>query len=118
MPLGQQRDPGAAEREIARAQDLIGALAHPQRWFRPFGGGGNLDDRLLKPSVVDHLSAGGYSCVLWNSIPRDWADPEGWVDRALAHCRSQVCSLTVLHDLPGRAMPHLETFLNLAAKPG
>ena len=28
-----------------------------KRWFRPFGGGGNLDDRLLKPSVVDYLTA-------------------------------------------------------------
>ena len=56
LPLGLQRDADAAEHEIARTQDLIGDLAHPQRWFRPFGGGGNLDDRLLKPSVVDHLS--------------------------------------------------------------
>ncbi len=46
-----------AEHEIGRTQAAIGDLAHPQRWFRPFGGGGNLDDRLLKPSVVDHLSA-------------------------------------------------------------
>ena len=118
VPLGAQRDPDAAECEIARTQSLIGDLAHPQRWFRPFGGGGNLDDRLLKPSVVEHLSAGGYSCVLWNSIPRDWADPEGWVERALAQCRSQVWSLTVLHDLPGGAMAHLETFLDSAAKAG
>jgi peptidoglycan/xylan/chitin deacetylase (PgdA/CDA1 family) len=28
-----------------------------KRWFRPFGGGGNLDTRLLKPSVVDYLGA-------------------------------------------------------------
>src|SRR5229473_2932403 len=89
-----------AEHEIARTQDQIGDLAHPQRWFRPFGGGGNLDDRLLKPSVVDHLSTGGYSCVLWNSIPRDWDDPEGWTDLALAQCRAQAWSLMVLHDLP------------------
>ena len=93
-----------------RTQALIGDLAHPQRWFRPFGGGGNLDDRLLKPSVVEHLTAGGYSCVLWNAIPRDWDDPEGWVDRALAQCRAQAWSLMVLHDLPSGAMRHLEQF--------
>jgi peptidoglycan/xylan/chitin deacetylase (PgdA/CDA1 family) len=118
LPLGLQRDPGAAEHEIARTQDLIGELAHPQRWFRPFGGGGNLDDRLLKPSVVDHLSAGGYSCVLWNSIPRDWNDPEGWVERALAQCRSQAWSLMVLHDLPTGAMRHLDMFLDRAFEAG
>jgi hypothetical protein len=97
---------------------LIGDLAHPQRWFRPFGGGGNLDDRLLKPSVVEHLAAGGYSCVLWNAIPRDWNDPDGWVDRALTQCRVQAWSLMVLHDLPGGAMRHLESFLDRAADAG
>ena len=118
VPLGQQRDPETAEHEIARTQALIGDLAHPQRWFRPFGGGGNLDDRLLKPSVVEHLTAGGYSCVLWNAIPRDWDDPEGWVDRALALCRAQAWSLMVLHDLPSGAMRHLESFLDRATAAG
>ena len=115
VPLGRQHDPDTAEHEIARTQALIGDLAHAQRWFRPFGGGGNLDDRLLKPSVVEHLNAGGYSCVLWNAIPRDWADPDGWVDRALAQCRAQAWSLMVLHDLPTGAMHHLERFLDRAA---
>lgn len=118
VPLGLQRDPDTAKREIARTQDLIGDLAHPQRWFRPFGGGGNLDDRLLKPSVVEYLCAGGYSCVLWNAIPRDWDDPEGWVDRALAQGRAQAWSLMVLHDLPSGAMRHLERFLDSAAEAG
>lgn len=118
VPLGRMRDPDAAEHEIARTQDLIGDLAHPQRWFRPFGDGGILDDRLLKPSVVDHLRTGGYSCVLWNSIPRDWNDPETWVDRALAQCRAQAWSLMVLHDLPTGAMRHLETFLDRASDAG
>jgi len=118
VPLGLLPNPDAAEHEIARTQELIGDLAHPQRWFRPFGGGGNLDHRLLKPSVVDHLCTGGYSCVLWNSIPRDWNDPEGWTDRALAQCRSRAWSLMVLHDLPSGAMRHLETFLDSAGKAG
>ncbi|MES2195614.1 MAG: polysaccharide deacetylase family protein [Pseudomonadota bacterium] len=118
VPLGQQRDPETAEREIGRTQALIGDLAHPQRWFRPFGGGGNLDDRLLKPSVVEHLTTDGYSCVLWNAIPRDWDDPEGWVERALAQCRAQPWSLMVLHDLPSGAMRHLDSFLDRAAGAG
>jgi peptidoglycan-N-acetylglucosamine deacetylase len=118
VPLGLQPGPDTAAHEIARTQALIGDLAHSQRWFRPFGGGGNLDDRLLKPSVVEHLCKGGYSCVLWNAIPRDSEDPEGWVGRTLAQCRTQAWSLMVLHDLPSGAMRHLETFLDSAERAG
>jgi peptidoglycan-N-acetylglucosamine deacetylase len=118
VPLGQQSDPSTAEREIGRTQDLIGELAHQARWFRPFGGGGNLDTRLLKPSVVNHLTRNGFSCVLWNAIPRDWDDPDGWVERALSQCRSKDWTLMVLHDLPTGAMDHLQTFLDRADKAG
>src|SRR5690348_16151273 len=100
IPLGQQPDAGTAQNEIGRTQTAIGDLAHPYRWFRPFGGGGNLDDRLLKPSVVEYLTRNEPSFVLWNAIPRDWDDPDGWTDRALAQCAAQPWSLMVLHDLP------------------
>lgn len=115
VPLGEQSGPETAESEIRRTQDAIGDLAHPQRWFRPFGGGGNLDKRLLKPSVVDYLSREKHSCVLWNSIPRDWDDPDGWTERALDQCSRQSWTLMVLHDLPTGAMDHLERFLDRVA---
>ena len=118
LPLGLQDDPHTAEHEIARTQDLIGELAHERRWFRPFGGGGNLDSRLLKPSVVSYLTLNSYSCVLWNAIPRDWDDPDGWVDRALTQCRAQAWTLMVLHDLPTGAMSHLDEFLDRTIKAG
>ena len=118
IPLGRQPDANAAQNEIGRTQDAIGELAHEKRWFRPFGGGGNLDDRLLKPSVVDYLTSHKHSCVLWNAIPRDWDDPDGWVERALAQCRSQPWSLVVLHDLPSGAMHHLEQFIDRAGQEG
>lgn len=118
VPLGQQHDPDAAEKEIGRTQAIIGDLTHPSRWFRPFGGGGNLDDRLLKPSVVDHLVRNKHSCVLWNAIPRDWADPDGWAERALEQCRTRAWNLMVLHDLPSGAMDHLDDFLEHAARAG
>jgi peptidoglycan-N-acetylglucosamine deacetylase len=118
VPLGEQRDPHTAEREVGRTQELIGELAHPARWFRPFGGGGNLDTRLLKPSVVDHLVHHKHSCVLWNAIPRDWADPGDWVDRALDQCRAQAWTLIVLHDLPTGAMARLDEFLDRASAAG
>jgi len=118
IPLGEQAGRDTAEREIGRTQDQIGDLAHPARWFRPFGGGGNLDRRLLKPSVVDHLTRNRHSCVLWNSIPRDWDDPDGWTARALDQCSRQPWTLMVLHDLPTGAMAHLESFLDRAEEAG
>lgn len=118
VPLGHQDDPASADKEVARTQDLIGDLAHPARWFRPSGGGGNLTDCLLKPSVVRHLVEGEYTCVLWNAVPRDWLDPEGWPERALEQCQSQPWSLLVLHDLPTGAMANLERFLDLAGDAG
>jgi peptidoglycan/xylan/chitin deacetylase (PgdA/CDA1 family) len=118
LPLGQQPDARTAEQEIGRTEELIGELAHEARWFRPFGGGGNLDARLLKPSVVNYLTRHRFSCVLWNAIPRDWDDPDGWAARALAQCRAQDWTLMVLHDLPTGAMDHLDAFLDREATAG
>jgi hypothetical protein len=60
---------------------------------------------------VEKIETRGYTCVLWNSVPGDWRDPEGWVDRALEDCRSRAWSLVVLHDLPTGAMAHLDGFI-------
>ncbi len=118
IPLGQQPGQDTAENEIGRTQRAIGDLAHPDRWFRPFGGGGNLDARLFKPSIVDYLVRNGHGCVLWNAIPRDWDDPDGWTDRAFHQCSAQAWTLIVLHDLPSGAMNHLERFLDRVAAEG
>jgi peptidoglycan-N-acetylglucosamine deacetylase len=118
VPLGHSADPDIAEKEIARTQAMLGSLACPERLFRPFGGGGNLTDCLFKKSCVKLLTDGGYTCVLWNSIPRDWDDPDGWVERAVVQCRSQDWTLMVLHDLPSGGMRHLERFLDLAQEAG
>ena len=112
VPLGQRREPGVAEAEIGRTQAALGRLSHPQRYFRPFGGGGKIGPHLLSPAVVDYLGKGGFTCVLWNAIPRDWADPEGWVETALRQCASQAWTLLVLHDLPTGAMRQLDRFLD------
>ena len=117
-PLGEQPGADTAQQEIGRTEAAIGELAHPNRWFRPFGGGGNLDDRLLKPSVVDYLVHNKHSCVLWSAIPHDWDDPDGWTERALEQCRAQPWTLLVLHDLPTGAMRHLDRFLDRAAAIG
>lgn len=110
-PLGLCAAPDTAEAEIGRTEALIGGLAHPDRYFRPFGGGGRLGPHLLSRPVVRHLEAGGYTCVLWNAIPRDWAEPHAWVATALEQCRSQPWTLLVLHDLPTGAMAQLDRFI-------
>lgn len=81
-------DPGAPEAEIGRTQIELGALAHSRRFFRPFGEGGRLDRRLLSPAAVELLVHGGFTCVLWTAIPRDWEGADGWLERAFA----QICA--------------------------
>ena len=44
-------------------------------------------------------------------MPGDFRDPDGWMERALADCRTREWSLVVLHDLPNGAMQHLDDFL-------
>jgi peptidoglycan/xylan/chitin deacetylase (PgdA/CDA1 family) len=112
VPLGERDEPDLVEKELASTQRLIAPFCHPHRWFRPFGGGGNLDRRLLNRPVVTYLAAERFSCVLWNAVPRDWADPDGWVETALAQCAAQPWTLLVLHDLPTGAMRHLPRFLD------
>lgn len=108
-PLGER--PGCAAAEITRTQDELGPLAHQSRWFRPMGGGGTIGSHLLSPDAVRLLKQEAYSCVLWNAVPRDWAEPEAWVDTALAQIDQQDWTLMVLHDLPTGAMDHLDAFL-------
>lgn len=118
VPLGHRPEPDIAFTEIGKTQELLADLSHPDRLFRPFGGGGNLDRCLLNERVVEFLTIGRYTCVLWNAIPRDWDDPEGWVERAIQQCRSTSWTLMVLHDLPTGAMRHLDRFLGTAQQLG
>jgi peptidoglycan/xylan/chitin deacetylase (PgdA/CDA1 family) len=64
IPLGEDRRPDAPEREIEAAQNLLGQLSHRDRFFRPFGGGGHLDRRLLSRGGRDYLTREGFTCVL------------------------------------------------------
>lgn len=119
VPLGEAPQPAAAAlEEIDGTQALLGDLIHPDRLFRPFGRGGALGPHLLSRAALDRLVAGAYTVVLWNSIPRDWAEPDTWVETALAHCRAQPWTLMVLHDLPTGAMRHLARFIGLARDAG
>ncbi|MDJ0386989.1 polysaccharide deacetylase family protein [Roseomonas sp. E05] len=116
-PLGE-RPPEEAEAEISRTQDVIGDLSHPDRLFRPQGGGGALGPHLLSSAALDLLTRGRFTCVLWNAVPGDFRDPEGWVERALDLCRGPAPVALVLHDLPNGAMRHLDRFLGRLADQG
>ncbi len=117
VPLGRL-DAEAAVAEITRTETLIGPQALPNPLFRPYGEGGILDRRVLSPAAVDHLCAGGYTCVAWNAIPRDWDDPTGWVETALGQIAAQDETLMVLHDIPSGAMDRLDAFLTRARAAG
>lgn len=111
-PLGVDDDPAEAEREIDAMQALLGDLVRGERFFRPFGGGGRIDRDLLGPRALERLVRGEYTCVLWNSVPRDWENPEGWPEVCLADVATRPWSLVVLHDLPTGAMARLPEFLD------
>ncbi len=111
LPLGEL-SPEETIHEISSTQKLLDDFTDIDRYFRPWGTEGALERRCLNQTAVDYLIAEKYTCVLWNSIPRDWADPNGWVSRALAHTRNHQHSAVVLHDLPTGAMEHLPRFLD------
>ncbi len=105
--------------EIAATDALLGPLREPGRLFRPNGGGGTLGPHLLNASAAAHLRAGGHTVVLWNAVPRDFADPDDWPDRALAMAvAAEAPVLMVLHDLPNGAMRHLDRVLGTLADRG
>lgn len=111
IPLGQDPRPDAVHLELARTRALLDQVWDGPRWFRPFGGGGVLGPHLLSPDVVAWLQAHGATCVLWNSVPGDWLDADGWVDKALADVRSRDHTVVVLHDILPEAMAHLDGFI-------
>ena len=99
LPLGQ-RGGAEAVAEITQAEALLGPL-NAERLFRPNGGGGALGPHLLNASALRYLRAEAYTMVLWNVVPGDFRDPEGWPSVALAQCRAMTGPiLLVLHDLP------------------
>jgi peptidoglycan-N-acetylglucosamine deacetylase len=109
-PLGEL-DAAASLDELERTHGVLTALGIKEKLFRPFGRAGHIGAHLLNPAVVGWLEARGYSCVLWNCVPGDWRDPEGWCDRGIADVRTRPWSLVVLHDLPTGAMRHLDRFI-------
>jgi peptidoglycan/xylan/chitin deacetylase (PgdA/CDA1 family) len=110
-PLGELSEQETIA-EIATAHDILREFTGEKSLFRPWGTEGRLDRRCLNRTAVNYLVSGKHTCVLWNSVPRDWADPIGWIDRALADVRTREHTLVVIHDLPSGAMDGLPRFLD------
>lgn len=115
---------GAAEDQQAAVASEIRAVEHDidelagtsktegERLFRPYADGGVLDKRVFSAEAVRYLQEHRYTCVLWNSLPRDWEDPEGWVDRALTDVARTDWTVVVLHDTDPGSMPRLRVYLD------
>ena len=112
VQLGDDADPELPEREIGRSQEILGSLSHADRLFRPWGDG-VISQRILSARAIRYLQENAYTVALWNAVPRDWEDPEGWVDTALQQLRAQEWSVLVLHDQDTGAMDALPRFLDL-----
>lgn len=116
-PLGEL-DRASALREFDQAEESLSWLDQRPRLFRPYGRAGKLGRHLLHPAVVERLVAGRFSTILWNSVPGDWRDPEGWIATALEQIAAKHWSLVVLHDQPSGAMKHLDAFLSKLKQAG
>src|ERR671934_2508516 len=66
QPLGQLTDPARMMAEIIDTEAAIDELAHPDRLFRPFGGGGAIGQHLLSAAAGEGVRKEGMNCVLWD----------------------------------------------------
>lgn len=116
VPFRDKADDAFVREEILKTQDEIGTLAHPRRFFRPYGGQGRIDG-CLTANAVDLLVEGGFTCVMWNSVPGDFKDHDGWVETALEQIEAieqvpgKSWPLVVLHDNRVQPMRHLDRFI-------
>ena len=111
VPLGEKPDAENAKREIEQTQRLIGELSHGDKLFRPMGGG-FIGPHLLSRAALRLLQDGNYTCVLWSSVPGDWKDQNGWVDRCVSDVAGRDWTVVVLHDVENAALPGLPEFLD------
>lgn len=108
----------AVQDEVARTAELLAPWAGSPPLFRPPGGGGRLDEELLSEALIDYLCREAFTCVLWNVVPGDWEDLDGWVDRAIDELKRREWSVVVVHDtIPGNA-ERIASFIDRARAEG
>jgi peptidoglycan-N-acetylglucosamine deacetylase len=112
-PLGERPTADHARREIEEMHELMDERLGDwgERWFRPFGRGGRLGKHVFSEPALDRLEGLDYSVLLWNSVPRDWEETDGWVTTALNDITTNDHTVMVLHDVPTGAMTNLPRFL-------
>ncbi len=111
IALGERPELDYAVNEIEGAQQRIGRLSHPEKLFRPYGKSGLLGPHLLSWPALNHLLAQNYRTVIWNNVPRDWNDPDGWVERCIALLSDDQWSVVVLHDIEDACLARLPELL-------
>jgi peptidoglycan/xylan/chitin deacetylase (PgdA/CDA1 family) len=102
--------------ELTNSQLAVESAGGEGLLFRPYGAGGVIDECLMSRFGATTLCSGGYTCVLWNVLPGDWRDPDGWVEQALAGIRERSWSVVVLHDVADAALGRLDEFLTAAQR--
>jgi peptidoglycan-N-acetylglucosamine deacetylase len=112
IALGDRPDAAYAATEIGETQARIGALAHPAKLFRPYGKSGLAGPHLFSRAAKAYLLEERYCTVIWNSVPGDWRDPDGWVDRCVASVEEQDWAAIVLHDIAGACLARLPELLD------
>ena len=107
VALGDRPERDYAVGEIDGAQQRIGQCSQPEKLFRPYGKSGRLGPHLLSRAALDYLLAQNYRTVIWNNVPEDWKDPDGWVERCIAQVSAQAWSVVALHDIEGACLARL-----------
>ncbi len=111
VALGDRPERDYAVSEIEGAQSRIGSFAHAEKLFRPYGNSGRLGPHLLSRAALDHLLAHNYRTIIWNNVPGDWRDPDGWVERCIAQVLIEPWSVVVLHDIEAGCLARLPELL-------
>jgi peptidoglycan/xylan/chitin deacetylase (PgdA/CDA1 family) len=111
VALGDRPDPDYVEHEIEDAQRCIAELSHPNKLFRPYGNSGLIGPHLLSRAAIAYLLANQFQTVLWNSVPGDWKDQGGWVERCVAQVLESEWSVVVLHDVERGCLPRLSELI-------
>lgn len=120
VPLGDNPSAEHARREIGDMHVLMDEKLGNwgERWFRPFGRGGAIGPHIFSHEALAQFDKLNYSVLLWNSVPRDWEEPNNWVGAAIADIEQQDHTVVVLHDIDTGAMQRLPEFLDLLQNDG
>lgn len=105
-------DAATINAELERTRTTVEAAGGEPLLFRPYGAGGVIDGRLMNRFGAEQLCSDRYTCVLWNVLPGDWRDQQGWVEAALNGIARQAWAVVVLHDIADAALPRLEELLS------